>query len=120
MRIRKRIPRCIFRKKSQCIFQTIAGIVLSGTDSLGFTLAETAELHDRSVTIHTTFIPFREYSRLLGLHDIDEYIRYGGTFRAGETDFDDPELMDEGISFRDDETMRRYIDTAAARNIQHS
>ncbi len=95
-------------------------IVLSGTDSLGFTLAETAELYDRSVTIHTTFIPFREYSRLLGIHDIDEYIRYGGTFRVGETDFDDPELMDEGISFRDDETTRRYIDTAVARNIQHS
>jgi len=95
-------------------------IVLSGTDSLGFALAETGELYDRMVTIHTTFIPFREYSRLLGIHDIDEYIRYGGTFRVGETDFDDPELMDEGISFRDDETTRKYIDTAIARNIQHS
>ena len=95
-------------------------LVLSGTDSLGFAIAEQEELYDRSVTIHTTFIPFREYSRLLGIHDIDEYIRYGGTFRVGETDFDDPELMDEGVSFRDDESTRRYIDTAIARNIQHS
>ena len=95
-------------------------IVLSGTDSLGFAISADEELYDRAVTIHTTFIPFREYARLLGIHDIDEYIRYGGTFRVGETDFDDPELGDERVSFRDDESTRRYIDTAIARNIQHS
>lgn len=95
-------------------------IVLSGTDSLGLLLSTDDELYDRSFTIHTTYIPFREYSRLLGKHDIDEYIRYGGTFRVGETDFDDEELMDEGVSFRDNESTRRYIDTAIARNIQHS
>lgn len=95
-------------------------IILSGTDSLGFAISEHEELYDRSITIHTTFIPFREYARLLNIHDIDEYIRYGGTFRVGETDFDDPELRDEGVSFRDDESTRRYIDTAIARNIQHS
>lgn len=95
-------------------------IVLSGTDSLGFAISADEELYDRVVTIHTTFIPFREYSSLLGIHDIDEYIRYGGTFRVGETAFDDPMLNDEGVSFRDDESTRRYIDTAIARNIQHS
>ncbi|MCR5233884.1 MAG: AAA family ATPase [Lachnospiraceae bacterium] len=95
-------------------------IVLSGTDSLGFIFSSDEELYDRTVSIHTTFIPFREYATLLGIHDIDEYIRYGGTFRVGETDLDDEELSDEGISFRDDETTRRYIDTAIARNIQHS
>lgn len=95
-------------------------IVLSGTDSLGFAISVNEELYDRAITIHTTFIPFREYSRLLGIHDVDEYIRYGGTFRVGETEFDDPEFSDEGISFRDDESTRRYIDTAIARNIQHS
>ena len=95
-------------------------IVLSGTDSLGFLLSTGEELYDRAYTIHTTFIPFREYARLLGIRDIDEYIRYGGTFHVGETDFDDPDLLDETISFRDDETTRRYIDTAIAHNIQHS
>ncbi|MBQ3795960.1 MAG: AAA family ATPase [Butyrivibrio sp.] len=95
-------------------------IILSGTDSLGLILSTDDELYDRSFTIHTTFIPFREYSRLLGKNDIDEYIRYGGTLRAGETNFDDNDLMDEGASFRDDESARRYIDTAIARNIQHS
>ena len=95
-------------------------IVMSGTDSLGFLLSTSDELYDRAYTIHTTFISFREYSRLLGIHDIDEYIRYGGTFRVGETNFDDPELNDEAVSFRDDESTRRYIDTAIAHNIQHS
>ncbi len=95
-------------------------IVLAGTDSLGFVFAGDEELYDRAVTIHTTFIPYREYASLLGIHYIDEYIRYGGTFRVGDTDFEDPEFSDEGISFRDDESTRRYIDTAIARNIQHS
>lgn len=95
-------------------------IVLSGTDSLGFWFALHQELYDRAITIHTTFIPFREHSRLLGIDSIDEYIRYGGTLRAGELDFDDEDVNAEDASFRDDETTRRYIDTAICKNIQHS
>lgn len=95
-------------------------IVLSGTDSLGFSLAMNEELYDRAIPIHTTFIPFREHARLLRIDSIDEYIRYGGTLRAGETDFDSTELNSEEASFRDDESTRRYIDTAICRNIQHS
>ncbi len=57
-------------------------IVLSGTDSLGFWFAQNEELYDRAVTIHTTFVPFREYSRLLKIDDIDKYIRYGGTLNS--------------------------------------
>ena len=95
-------------------------IILSGTDSLGFWMAAGNELYDRAYMIHTTYIPFREYSRLLGRNDIDEYIRYGGTLMPGETDFDDPDALDDTSAFRDDETTRRYIDTAICRNIQHS
>lgn len=95
-------------------------IVLSGTDSLGFWFARDNELYDRERTFHTTFIPYREYSRILGIDSIDEYIRYGGTLKAGETDFDDEELLEEGVAFRDDESTRRYIDTAICKNIQHS
>ena len=95
-------------------------IVLSGTDSLGFWLARDNELYDRVRMIHTTFIPYREYSRLLGIGSVDEYIRYGGTLRMGEIDFDDEELNMEDASFRDDESTRRYIDTAISKNIQHS
>lgn len=95
-------------------------IVLSGTDSLGFWFALDQELYDRAYTIHTTYIPFKEYSRLLGIDSIDEYIQYGGTLRAGETAFDDADLLAPDAAFRDDESTRRYIDTAICRNIQHS
>lgn len=94
--------------------------VLSGTDSLGFYFVESEELYDRTVTVHTTFIPYKEHARLLGITSIDEYIRYGGTLKAGELDFEDAELNVEEASFRDDETARRYIDTAICKNIQHS
>ncbi len=94
--------------------------VLSGTDSLGFYFAESEELYDRAVTVHTTFIPYKEHARLLGITSIDEYIRYGGTLKAGELAFEDDELNVEEASFRDDETARRYIDTAICKNIQHS
>ena len=95
-------------------------IVLTGTDSLGFWFTLRQELYDRAITIHTTFIPFREHSRLLGINSIDEYIRYGGTLRAGELAFDDDDINADDASFRDDETTRRYIDTAICKNIQHS
>ena len=95
-------------------------IILSGTDSLGFWFTLGNELYDRAFALHTTYIPFREFSRLLGIDDIDEYIRYGGTLKAGETAFDDADAMEEDASFRDDESTRRYIDTAICRNIQHS
>ncbi len=95
-------------------------IVLSGTDSLGFAISTREELYDRAITIHTTFIPFKEYASLLNINDVDEYIRYGGTFRMGDNSFCDEQLSDESISFIDDESTRRYIDTAIAKNIQHS
>ena len=95
-------------------------IILSGTDSLGFWFTMSQELYDRAFLIHTTYIPFHEYARVLGISDIDEYICYGGTLRMGETDFDDEDLLAPDASFRDDESTRRYIDTAICRNIQHS
>ena len=95
-------------------------IVLSGTDSLGFWLAVHEELYDRAVMVHTTYIPFAEHSRLLGINDIDEYIRYGGTLKAGVWDFDNKEVKLEEASFRDNESTRVYIDTAICSNIQHS
>ena len=95
-------------------------IVLSGADSLGFWFTLNQELYDRAYTLHTTYIPFREYSRLLGIDDIDEYIRYGGTLRAGELVFDHEDALEADAAFRDDESTRRYIDTAICKNIQHS
>ena len=95
-------------------------IVLSGTDSLGFRMSIDQELFDRAYMLHTSFVPFREYSRLLGIEDIDEYISYGGLLRRGEKNLDDPLANEPDASLRDAESTRRYIDTAIARNIQHS
>lgn len=95
-------------------------IVLSGTDSLGFWLSLHDELYDRATTVHTTFIPFCEHARLLGIHDVDDYIAHGGTLRQEEVDFDDPELASGELAFADDESTRHYIDSAICRNILHS
>ena len=95
-------------------------IVVSGTDSLGFAMANRDELYDRSVMIHTSFIPFKEYARLLNLHSIDRYIEYGGTLKPENMNLDDPDAEFDEVAFRDDESTRKYIDTAISRNIQHT
>lgn len=95
-------------------------LVVSGTDSLGFTMANRDELYDRNVMIHTSFIPFREYARLLNIRSIDRYIEYGGTLKKENMSFDDPEAAYDEVAFRNDESTRKYIDTAISRNIQHT
>ena len=50
-------------------------IVLSDTDSPGFLFTEDEQLYDRCILLHTTFIPYREFEAVLGIHGIDEYIR---------------------------------------------
>lgn len=95
-------------------------IVVSGTDSLGFAMANRDELYDRSVTIHTSFIPFREYARLLNICSVDSYIEYGGTLKMENMSFDDSDAAFDEVAFRDDESTRKYIDTAISRNIQHT
>jgi len=95
-------------------------IVVSGTDSLGFAMANRDELYDRNVMIHTSFISFKEYSKLLNLCSVDKYIEYGGTLKMENMNFDDPDNNLDDVSFRDDESTRKYIDTAISRNIQHT
>lgn len=95
-------------------------IVVSGTDSLGFAMANRDELYDRSIMIHTSFIPFREYARLLHIQSVDRYIEYGGTLKMENMSFDDPDSIFDAVSFRDDESTRKYIDTSISRNIQHT
>ncbi len=107
-------------------------IVLTGTDSLAFALTMRQELFDRAVTVRTTFIPFREYSRLLGADSIDEYIRYGGTLRAnrpsgtegGEAGImarvDGSNAKETFALFKDWDSTKDYIESAVCRNIQRS
>lgn len=103
------------------IFATMGmKIVVSGTDSLGFAMANKDQLYDRSVMIHTSFIPFREYSRLLDIDSVDTYIEYGGTLKIENMYFDDQDSAFDDVSFRDDESTRKYIDSAISRNIHHT
>lgn len=89
-------------------------IVLSGTDSLGFIFTEYEQLYDRCILLHTTFIPYREFENVLGIKGIDEYIRYGGTMSMGGINYNDNSAFSNAKSAHD------YIDSAIARNIQHS
>ena len=89
-------------------------IVLSGTDSLGFIFSKSTELYDRCTLLHTTFIPYREFERVLGIEGIDEYIRYGGTMSLGGAHYN------EAVTFKTKESTDEYIDSAIAKNIQHS
>ena len=89
-------------------------IVLSGTDSLGFLFTEDEQLYDRCILLHTTFIPYREFESVLGIHGIDEYIRYGGTMSLGGVHYN------ETSTFASKKSADEYVDTAIARNIQHS
>ena len=89
-------------------------IVLSGTDSLGFLFTKDEQLYDRCILLHTTFIPYREFASVLGIQGIDEYIRYGGTMSLGGIHYN------EASTFASKESADEYVDTAIARNIQHS
>ncbi len=87
-------------------------LVLSGTDSLGFVFAKEEQLYDRCIMLHTTFIPYREFEYVLGIKGIDEYIRYGGTMSLSGINYNN--------IFNDSKSTEEYIDTAIAKNIQHS
>ena len=89
-------------------------IVLSGTDSLGFLFTAYNELYDRCIQLHTTHIPYREFEAILGIRGIDEYIRYGGTMSLGGVHYN------ETSTFASKKSADEYVDSAIARNIQHS
>ena len=64
--------------------------------------------------LHTTYIPYGEFERVLGITGIDEYIRYGGTMSLGGTHYN------AESTFKTKKSTDEYIDSAIARNIQHS
>ncbi len=88
-------------------------LVLSGTDSLGFIFTKHEQLYDRCIMLHTTFITYREFEQVLGIQGIDNYIRYGGTMSISGVNYNDS-------TFTTKQSTDEYIDSAIARNIQHS
>lgn len=89
-------------------------IVLSGTNSLGFAFSKEEQLYDRCIILHTTFISYREFENVLGIYGIDEYIRYGGTMSLSGINYN------VNTPFSSLKNTSEYIDTAIAKNIQHS
>ena len=87
-------------------------IVLSGRDSFFFWITKSNELYDRSILQHTTFITYKEFSSVLGVHGIDNYIQYGGTMSVSGNNYNS--------AFLDIESTNEYIDSAISNNIQHS
>ena len=83
-------------------------IVLTGTDSLGIYLSQRGELFDRSISIHTTYIPYYEYTHLFPNATAEDYIVEGGL------------LSKSGINYNRDENFKEYVDSDIAENIQHS
>ena len=99
---------------------TGARVVLTGTDSLGFWVASRNDLYGKAVMIHTTWIPFREHSRILGTEDIDDYIRMGGVLRHGETSLDDPGLFVDEMPFDGADEVEDYVGLAISKNIENT
>lgn len=85
-------------------------IVLSGTDSLSFLFAKEDELYNRAIIVHSTYISYKEFSEVLDIDSIDQYIEYGGT------------MVKEGIYYNSVNSRgnNEYVDTAIAHNIVHS
>lgn len=81
-------------------------VVIAGTDSLGIRMAASDTLYDRAFMIHTTHIPYAEYSRLLKEKSLDEYMEYGGTL--------------VNTSYKDNQKREEYLNMAIADNILHA
>jgi len=79
-------------------------IVLTGTSSLSFWLSGNHELYDRVRLVHTTYMPYQEYSELMVNGTIEEYLLHGGFLKE--------------FPFRNEKTLHQYIDTAIGENMQ--
>ena len=87
-------------------------IVITGTDSLGLSLATRGELYDRTDDIHTTYISYGEFVRLIKNTDIDDFIHFAGVLSHEENIKERP--------FFDRKTASHYIDTAISNNITNT
>ena len=81
-------------------------IVISGTESLGLYLPTKNLQYDRSLMIHTTYISYGEYSRLIKCEGIDDYIAKGSILSPDE--------------FSNYYAVHDYIETSIVENIINS
>lgn len=64
-------------------------VILSGTDSYCLSLARESSLFDRMEFLSTTYIPFQEYTKLVGYVQIAEYMKTGGILPRQEIDWNE-------------------------------
>lgn len=102
-----------------CVMHGI-NVVLSGTDSLGFHFLTNDDLFGKSIVLNSTYIPFEEYSDIIGIKSVDAYVACGGLLYPH--DFYPREMLEENPSpsvmrFID---WKNYFDLAVVSNIQNS
>lgn len=95
------------------IYGLKAKIILSGTDSLGFSISIHNELYDRYKLIHTTYISYKEFAVTLGVNSIDQFIEYGGTMSLEGIDYNKTIKTGDGY-------VNEYVDSSIIHNIIHS
>lgn len=84
-----------------------ARIILTGTDSLGLSLPSHSNLYDRAEFIHTTYMSFPEFSRIMNNNSIDFYMKHGNT-------------LSEVNPFEDYNSANEYIETSVVSNMINS
>lgn len=81
-------------------------IVISGTESLSIKLASLSELYGRIILSHTTYISFKEYTKLFPNYSIMDYIINGGVLGVSEL-------------YKND-AVHDYVSTSISDNINES
>ncbi|WP_293828022.1 AAA family ATPase [uncultured Phascolarctobacterium sp.] len=81
-------------------------IIVAGTDSLSFTLLSQDDMMDRLKPVHTSYVSFSEYNRLLG-KGLNDYIQFGGTLK-------------EESPYKDGSSTIEYTNKAIVKNIIRS
>ena len=84
-----------------------ARIVLTGTDSLGLSIPSHSNLYDRAEFIHTTYMSFPEFSKIMNNNSIDFYMKHGNT-------------LSEANPFEDYNSANEYIETSIVANMIYS
>ena len=92
-------------------------LFIAGTDSLSVWFALNDTLFDRDTTLHTTHIPFAEWSRLTQQSSLDEYIRWGGLLHLQPTPGEIRHAAPLPWTAND---ARDYFTSSISRNIQNS
>ena len=81
-----------------------ARIILTGTDSLGLSLPSHSNLYDRAEFVHTTYISFPEFARIMNNNSVDFYMEHGNT-------------LSEDNPFESPESAKKYIETSIVSNL---